>query len=112
MDEINKELECIESKINELKNRKLEIKEKMKKIRKGKNNKERTLPNVLRRMSTKFYNKMIFIDEKREEFGFYSLSLPEKTELITRHKDWNKIQEDMIHFNKKIEVNGGICNVI
>jgi len=65
-------------------------------------------PNILRRMSKRFFNKMELIDQKRKEFGFDSLSLPEKTCLVVRHKEWGKIEDDIINFDKKLVDNDGI----
>jgi len=98
----NAEIEEIKNKILELRTLKREIIEKNRKhpqkIKKNPNGKS----NILRRMSSRFFNVMEHIDRKREESGLDILSLPEKTELIVRHKGWNFIQNDLVNFNKKL----------
>jgi len=112
MEEEIEEIEEISKQINSLKEKKKKIIESQKYKKNDKKKIEnKTLPNILRRMSTKFFFKMEFIDKKREEFGLDLLSLPEKTELIVRHKNWMNIQEDLINFNKNLVNNGGIINV-
>lgn len=103
MDEIKK----IEDEIKKLKECKRKI---INESKKRKNKEIKNQKNILRRMSTKFHEKMDFIDEKRVENGMDILSLPEKTDLIIRHKDWFKIEDDIVHFNKKLTNNGGILN--
>ena len=57
----------------------------------GKNNKTT-------RVSTTFWNKLNYINEKRNEEGLVELSNPKITELIIRHKLWNVIQQDLINY--------------
>ncbi len=104
MNEHSKEIEDIDGQIRILKERKNELKT----IIKGKKGSNQS--NILRRMSTKFFHQMDVIDKNRESFGFDPLSLPEKTELVIKHKSWDIIKQDITHFNKEIEVNGGIAN--
>jgi len=92
---MNAEIEEINKKILELNKRKRKI------TKKPINN--QYCANILRRISIPFYKDMIFIDEKRDEYGFDPISSPEKTSLILKHKFWITIKEDLIHFNKNLK---------
>jgi len=70
MGENSKEIETINNQIKDLKKKKDELKVTNKR---GNNQ-----SNILRRMSTNFFNEMRSIDKDREKFGFNPLSLPEK----------------------------------
>ena len=104
------QIEEVESKIKELENTKMNLKnqEKRKKIYEDKklrlrtNNKGKS--NIIRRMSINFKNRIDKINKKREENGFEALSYPKITELIIRHKtSWKKIEEDLIHYNTVLD---------
>ncbi len=60
--------------------------------------------NVLKRVSNKFNEKLMWIDKKRLELGLSKLSCPKKTELIIRHKPcWKGIENDLINYDAKLE---------
>jgi hypothetical protein len=111
------ELVFLTKQLRELKKKKKDLKIKMKSNKKknekvDKNDNINNFSNILRRMSIMFYDQMGFIDEKRRENGFDDLSLPEKTELIVKHKNWSLIQNDIIHFDKSQDLqNGRVLNV-
>jgi hypothetical protein len=112
------ELIYLAKQLRELKKKKIELKNKIKFnkkkniVKKEKDDKINNGSNIGRRMSIKFFNQMNMIDEKRRENGFDNLSLPEKTELIIKHKNWSLIQDDIIHFDKSQDLqNGRVLNV-
>jgi FtsZ-binding cell division protein ZapB len=100
------ELAKINQDIENLKLKKIEVKEQLKKdgdvLNKNKNHYNNS-PNDLKRVSSKFCNEIDNINDKREEIGFGKLSNPKITELIIRHKWFKAIKEDIIHFNIELE---------
>jgi hypothetical protein len=109
----NQELINIDEQIKDLKEKKrvkIEEIKKQKKEYQKKRKRDNNSPNVLKRISSKFNDKIDFINEKREELGFNLLSKPKITELIIRHNLFSKIEEDLIHFDINLEENGGIKN--
>lgn len=104
----------IEQQIKNLKERKIQIQNEIKKEKdlkkKENNNKCKNFPNVLKRISTKFCMRIDKINDRREENGFDKISRPKITELIIRHKLFPEIEKDIIHFDISLENNGGILN--
>ena len=113
MDEQTQQLEMerlnVDRKINEFKNIKKKIQDKIKtnnKINKIKLEKKESYSengNKLIRVSNLFNKKLENIDEKRLEIGLDKLSHPKKTDLIIKHKNWINEEQDIIHFNTNIE---------
>lgn len=87
MEELKKEKEKIEKKIKLLK-----VSELKKRNGNG-------VPNILVRISTRFNQEIDEIIQKRRE----NISKPKTTELIIRHKLWNKIKEDLMNFDLEEE---------
>ena len=54
--------------------------------------------NMLTRVSIGFKRRLDSIDKNRRERELNKLSAPKITELIIRHKHWNKIEEDITNF--------------
>ena len=101
----NPEIAKINLQIAELKEKKFEIKEASKDdIDIKKKNHYNNSPNDLIRVSIKLIQEIDNINTNREESGFGKLSNPKVTELIARHKLFNKIKEDIIHFDATLEV--------
>jgi len=59
--------------------------------------------NILIRVANILKYRFINIDKKRKERELNKISDPKKTELITRHKSWNNIEEDIINFDTRLE---------
>jgi len=59
--------------------------------------------NRIVRISNRLNNKLEKIDVKREENGLDKISHPKKTDLIVRHKNWKKIEDDIILFNLELD---------
>jgi len=97
----------IDSRIEELKKDKKKIQKQIKKNENGKlrlKSNTNGKSNELARVSNNFARKLEFINNKREENGYDKLSNPKITELITKHINWRKIQEDIIFFNTGLEL--------
>lgn len=106
---MNGELVQIDSRIKDLKEKKVEIIEKLKqekRVTKQNRNQHNDSPNVLKRISTKFDSRINEINDKREEAGLDGLSKPKITELIVRHKSFPIIEKDIIDFNPNLEEEG------
>ena len=94
---MDQQIESINKKIKELKDKKqsLQIEEK-------ENNKVNgNHVNKLIRVSTNFDNTLINIQNKRVEYGKDNkfVSKPKITELIIKHRLWNNMKNDLISFN-------------
>lgn len=57
-----------------------------------------TYDNSLMRINNKFKKEIEEIIEGRENRGMTKLSHSKITLLLTKHKGWNKIQNDLINF--------------
>lgn len=100
----------IDNQINELKDKRRNVQNRMKikkmhedkKLRVKSNSNGKS--NVLKRVSSSFANKLDFINDKREENGFDKLSNPKITELIIKHiSSWKPIEQDIINFNTELD---------
>lgn len=98
-------IEDIEKKINDLKKQKAVIRRKKRVERESKKNlgKNSHNSNTTIRVSLIFDEKINNINEKREVSGFESLSKPKITDLIVKHKLFQKIENDLINYNLMIE---------
>jgi len=103
MEEQNK-IQEIESRIEELKMKKKNLKQiREKKLRLRSNNCGKS--NIPIRVSINFQNKIDTINDKREENGFDRLSGPKITELIITHKKcFPIIENDIIHYNTILNI--------
>ena len=114
MEEIEsiKQIEEIDKKIQELKDEKKRIQEEDKRRKMNENKKLRLKSgnngrsNVNTRVSVSFDNEACkdgYINNKRTENGFDALSYPKITDLIIKHKLWDKIKQDIIHYNTGLD---------
>jgi len=91
--------------IQQLMQKKKTIEEEIKKrkdINKKESSHNESLSNVLKRVSTKFFEETKNINQLRDENGDNIISHPKITELIIKHKLWNNIKADIINFKLKV----------
>lgn len=103
---MEKEKMDLDNQIKEINDKKKQIQKKIKDKKLLNRQKKESYSNggnKLIRVSQNFCTRLNNIDNKREEFGFDKLSHPKKTELIIRHNNWKNQEEDIIHFNTKVE---------
>lgn len=55
-------------------------------------------PNSIIRASRGFVKKCILMNKQRKDNNLPGLRMPKITELIIRHKNWPKIQEDIMNY--------------
>ena len=86
--------------LQELKNQKKEIDEKMKDLRleKMENNSKNHSSNSLIRVSNNFDNEVVDIIKERNAEKKDKMSKPEVTNLIVKHNLWSKIKLDILNF--------------